>query len=126
MSYVESGTFSTRISETSGSTWFGRTFVIASESLRSATRWFAFSARMSMFFSIPTTYFPSCSALTSTLSFPTARTTSPTVHDGSLSSWISSFIRRTWSFSWFRFETSRRWLISCWLYCSVSSSIRCW
>jgi len=59
MSYVESGTFSTFIKLTRGSTLLGSTRCSTYESFFSATRSLALSLVMSMVLSISTTYLPS-------------------------------------------------------------------
>jgi len=89
-SKVESGTFSTRISDTSGSTLVGSTLCSVYESLRSATRVLGVSSAMSTLASTSTTYLPSGPTLTSTLACACAAplwlmtlTTSPTLLPGS-------------------------------------------
>mmetsp|Transcript_26626 Transcript_26626/g.80717 ORF Transcript_26626/g.80717 Transcript_26626/m.80717 type:complete len:483 (-) Transcript_26626:267-1715(-) len=95
MSYVESGTFSSFISETSGSTLLGSTRWSVYESLRSATRSFGLSFEMSIALSMSTTYLPSGCTLTSTFLRPITLTTSPTYEPGSCSSESSSRSNRT-------------------------------
>ncbi|KAH9414825.1 hypothetical protein DERP_008666 [Dermatophagoides pteronyssinus] len=59
ISYVESGTFSTIISETSGSTLLGNILCNVYESFRNATRLFGVTSLISIFLSISTTNLPS-------------------------------------------------------------------
>mmetsp|Transcript_166740 Transcript_166740/g.405240 ORF Transcript_166740/g.405240 Transcript_166740/m.405240 type:complete len:273 (-) Transcript_166740:299-1117(-) len=110
MSYDESGTFSTFMRLTSGSTLVGRILCSAYESLRSATRVPATHLAMSISFSTSTTYLPSGPVFTSTLSFPMAFTTSPTFEPGSLSFINSSRNARTLAFSSLRWASRRRML----------------
>jgi hypothetical protein len=70
MSYVESGTFSTFIRLTSGSTFVGSNKCKAYESLRSATRIPAVISALSTPLSMSTTYFPSGWTFTRTLFLP--------------------------------------------------------
>ena len=66
MSYVASGTFSTFMSETSGSTFVGRMRCSVYESERSATRVFGVHSARSASLSTSTMYLPSVDVLTST------------------------------------------------------------
>ena len=70
MSYVESGTFSTFIKLTSGSTFVGSSRCSAYESLRRATRIPGAMAEWSTPLSMSTTYLPSGWTLTRTLFLP--------------------------------------------------------
>mmetsp|Transcript_31080 Transcript_31080/g.100384 ORF Transcript_31080/g.100384 Transcript_31080/m.100384 type:complete len:207 (+) Transcript_31080:537-1157(+) len=102
MSYVESGTFSSFMSETSGSTLLGSTKCRVYESLRRATLSLAFSFVMSMVLSMSTTYLPSGCTLTRTFLRPITLTTSPTYEPGSCSNESSSRSSRTLELSSFR------------------------
>mmetsp|Transcript_2884 Transcript_2884/g.6797 ORF Transcript_2884/g.6797 Transcript_2884/m.6797 type:complete len:348 (+) Transcript_2884:152-1195(+) len=108
MSYVESGTFSTFISDTSGSTLLGRILCSTYESARSATRVFGVTSLIAIFLSRSTTYLPSGPTLTSTFVLPIGFTTSPTYEPGSSSRCSSSRSERTCAFSWLRCASSRR------------------
>mmetsp|Transcript_31574 Transcript_31574/g.82540 ORF Transcript_31574/g.82540 Transcript_31574/m.82540 type:complete len:328 (-) Transcript_31574:228-1211(-) len=78
MSYVESGTFSTFMRDTSGSTLDGSTRCSAYESFRNATRSLTLSLAMSIDLSMSTTYLPSGCTFTSTFLRPMMATSSPT------------------------------------------------
>mmetsp|Transcript_16567 Transcript_16567/g.32949 ORF Transcript_16567/g.32949 Transcript_16567/m.32949 type:complete len:331 (+) Transcript_16567:125-1117(+) len=78
ISYVESGTASTFIRLTRGSTFVGKILWRVYESFRSATRVLGFSAFTSIPGSRSTTYFPSGLTLTRTFFWPICFTTSPT------------------------------------------------
>mmetsp|Transcript_7607 Transcript_7607/g.21620 ORF Transcript_7607/g.21620 Transcript_7607/m.21620 type:complete len:346 (-) Transcript_7607:39-1076(-) len=108
MSYVESGTFSTFIRDTSGSTLVGRMWCSTYESFRSATLALGVTLAMSMSLSMSTTYFPSGWTFTSTLVFPITLTTSPTYDPGSCSSCSSSRSSLTRVLSSLRWASRRR------------------
>ena len=108
ISYVESGTFSTFIKETKGSTFDGNTRCKVYESLRSATRSFTLSFSTAMFLSMSTTYLPSGWTLTRTFFRPMIATISPTYEPGSCRSESSSRNKRTFELSSLRCASSRR------------------
>mmetsp|Transcript_5519 Transcript_5519/g.21191 ORF Transcript_5519/g.21191 Transcript_5519/m.21191 type:complete len:240 (-) Transcript_5519:89-808(-) len=123
ISYVESGTFSTRMRLTSGSTLFGRILWRAYESWRSATRQLGVTSFMSISLSISTTYLPSGFTFTSTLVLPMTFTTSPTWELGSWSFINSSRRSRTFVFHSLRCAARRRRFCAFSLHTTSSSAI---
>lgn len=95
ISYVESGTFSTFINDTNGSTLVGNILWSTYESDFNATLVFGLHSSIFIDLSTVTTYFPSGFTFTKTLFFPICLITSPTYEWGSYNAYNSSLTYRT-------------------------------